>query len=63
MYNLITISYTEILSQFLSNYRFNTIMAPSLLHVCICVDLLLTIVCKYIQEKFEIYYIFPSALQ
>jgi hypothetical protein len=35
-----------------------------LLHVCICIDnLFLTIVCKYIQEKFEIYYMFPSALQ
>ena len=35
-----------------------------LLHVCICLDnLLLTIVCKYIQEKFKIFCLFPSALQ
>jgi hypothetical protein len=34
------------------------------LHVCICLDnLLLKIVSKYIQEKFEIYCLFPSALQ
>jgi hypothetical protein len=35
-----------------------------LLHVCICLDnLLLKIVSKYTQEKFEIYLLFPSALQ
>ena len=35
-----------------------------LLHVCICLDnLLLKIVSKYIQEKFEMYCLFIIALQ
>jgi hypothetical protein len=35
-----------------------------LLYVWICIDnLLLTIVCKHIQEKFEMYCMFLSALQ